>query len=63
MLFNRTLIASELIKLPRIGPATADKILAYRSSYGSFQSIEALQKIKVIGPKTVEQLRPFATVH
>jgi len=48
MLFNRTLIASELIKLPRIGPATADKILAYRSSYGSFQSIEDLQKIKGI---------------
>lgn len=54
---------SELMKLPRVGPVTADKIIAYRSAYGSFRSIEDLQKIKGIGPKTVEQLRPYATVY
>lgn len=53
---------SELIKLPGIGPKTADKILAYRNMYGSFRSLDDLQKIKGIGPKTVERLRPYATV-
>ena len=50
---------SELMKLPRIGPVTADKILAYRSIHGSFYSLNDLQKIKGIGPKTVERLRPY----
>jgi len=54
---------SELMKLPRIGPVTADKILAYRNSYGSFRSLNDLQKIKGIGPKTVEQLKPYATIY
>jgi len=54
---------SELMKLPRIGPKTADKILAYRNTYGSFRSLNDLQKIKGIGPKTVEKLRVYAKVH
>jgi len=54
---------SELMKLPRIGPITADKILAYRSIHGSFYSLNDLQKIKGIGPKTVERLKPYAAVY
>jgi endonuclease G, mitochondrial len=54
---------SDLMKLPRVGPATADKIIAYRRTHGPFQSIYDLQKIKGIGPKTVEKLKPYATVY
>ncbi|MBC8489973.1 MAG: DNA/RNA non-specific endonuclease, partial [Bacteroidetes bacterium] len=54
---------SELMKLPRIGPITADKILVYRSTYGYFRSLNDLQKIKGIGPKTVEKLRLYAIVY
>jgi len=54
---------SELMKLPRIGPKTADKIIAYRSIHGSFYSLNDLQKIKGIGPKTVEKLKLYAVVY
>ena len=54
---------SELMKLPRIGPITADKIIAYRRIHGSFYSLNDLQKIKGIGPKTVERLKPYAAVY
>jgi endonuclease G len=53
---------SELMQLPRVGPVTADKIIAYRKVHGPFRSLNDLQKIKGIGPKTVEQLRPYAAV-
>jgi endonuclease G len=53
---------SELTQLPRVGPATADKIIAYRNVHGPFRSLNDLQKIKGIGPKTVEQLKPYAAV-
>lgn len=53
---------SELMKLPGIGPKTADKILAYRNMYGSFRSLDDLQKIKGIGPKTVERLSSYIRV-
>ena len=54
---------SELMKLPRIGPKTADKIIAYRNTYGSFRSVDDLQKIKGIGQKTVEKLKLYAVVY
>lgn len=54
--------AAELESLPRIGPATAERILAYRQARGSFQAVEDLLNVKGIGPATLEQLRPFVTV-
>jgi len=51
------------MKLPRIGPVTADKILAYRNTYGSFRSLDDLQKINGIGPKTVEKMKVYAIVY
>lgn len=50
--------ASELEKLPRIGPKTAERILAFRDAYGTFRSVNDLQQVKGIGPKTLELLRP-----
>ena len=50
--------ASELEKLPRIGPKTAERILAFRDAYGAFRSVNDLQQVKGIGPKTLELLRP-----
>jgi hypothetical protein len=58
---------AELERLPRIGPALAGRIVAYRqerlttmpAGQAVFRTPEDLQAIKGIGPKTVEQLRPF----
>ena len=50
--------AAELEKLPRIGPKTAERILAFRDAYGAFRTVNDLQQVKGIGPKTLELLRP-----
>lgn len=57
-----TATAAELDRLPRIGPATAERILEYRAARGPFQAPEDLMKVKGIGPATFEQLKDLITV-
>jgi competence protein ComEA len=52
----------ELMQLPRVGETLAQRILEYREEHGPFQSVEELDNVKGIGPKTVEQLRPWLVV-
>ena len=54
--------AEELETLPGIGPATAQKIIAYRESVGAFQSTEELMQVGGIGEKTFEKLKELVTV-
>jgi comEA protein len=53
---------NELERLPRVGPATAKRILQYRSEKGPFPNIESLTRVRGIGPKTLERLKPFIRV-
>jgi len=50
---------AELDKLPGVGPATAKKIIEYRSQHGRFQTVDDLMNVKGIGPKKMEKIRPF----
>ncbi len=50
----------ELTALPRIGPKTARAIVDYRREHGPFASLEDLVKVRGIGPKTLEAVRPHA---
>lgn len=52
-----TATSEELQTLNGVGPATAEKILAYRSSNGSFKCIEDLKKVDGIGDKTFDKLK------
>ncbi|MGF1472890.1 MAG: ComEA family DNA-binding protein [Rubrobacteraceae bacterium] len=52
----------ELDELPEVGPATAQKILDYRRHNGSFRSVDDLEQVSGIGPKTIEEIKPFAEV-
>lgn len=56
-----TASAAELEALPRIGPALARRITEDRETRGPFRSIEDLRRVRGIGPRTIEGLRPFAT--
>jgi competence ComEA-like helix-hairpin-helix protein len=54
--------SSELQLVPGIGPATAEKILQTRKSYGSFKTVDDLLSIRGIGPKRLEKMRKYLTV-
>src|SRR5215475_14348017 len=57
-----TATAAQLQEVPGIGPATADKILKMRKSYGPFKSVDDLRAIKGIGPKRLDKMRKYLTV-
>lgn len=46
----------ELETLPRVGPATAARIIAYRTAHGPFAAATDLMKVTGIGPKTFDSL-------
>lgn len=54
--------AEELQALPRIGPKLARRVVELRRRRGAFRSVGELQRVKGIGPRTVERLRPLVSV-
>ncbi len=52
----------ELLRLPGIGPAYADRILRYRREHGPFARVNDLDAVRGIGPKTLARLRPYVRV-
>src|SRR5271168_2618923 len=56
-----TATSEELQLVPGIGPATADKILLMRKSYGAFKSVDDLLAIRGIGAKRLEKMRKYLT--
>ncbi len=52
---------STLQTLPRVGPAMAARILAWRAANGRFTAIEDLMSVSGIGEKTFEGLKDLVT--
>jgi len=52
-----TATLEQLDSLPGVGPATAQKILDYRTEHGAFSSVDELDAVSGIGPKRLEELR------
>jgi competence protein ComEA len=52
----------ELIGLPGIGEVTAKRIVEFREQHGPFKRVEDLLKVKGIGEKSFQKLRPSITV-
>src|SRR5712692_3282061 len=54
--------SEELQQVPGIGPATAEKILQMRKSYGAFKSVDDLLSIRGLGQKRLDKMRKYLTV-
>lgn len=53
---------ADLERLPGIGATRARDIIRERQENGPFRSVDELERVKGIGPATVEALRPYITV-
>jgi competence ComEA-like helix-hairpin-helix protein len=50
--------ASELARLPKVGPRLAKTIVADRQEHGAFGSLEALDRVAGIGPGLLKTIGP-----
>jgi competence protein ComEA len=50
--------AEQLDALDGVGPATAEKIIQWRTEHGGFTSVDDLGEVSGLGPKKLEALRP-----
>lgn len=56
-----TASVQELQFLPRVGPSLAQRIVAFREKNGPFKTAEELMRVKGVGEKTFDLLRPYVT--
>jgi competence protein ComEA len=54
--------ATALESLPRVGPAMAKRIIAWRDEHGRFASVDDLLSVSGIGDKTFAELKDLVTV-
>jgi competence ComEA-like helix-hairpin-helix protein len=57
-----TATKEELVLLPGIGEAISERVLAWRETHGRFHRVSDLRRVRGIGPKTLDNLRPHLTV-
>lgn len=51
-----------LQRVPGIGEALAKRIVDFRKQHGPFERVEDLMKVRGIGERSFEKMRPFITV-
>lgn len=57
-----TATTEQLELLPGVGPAKAERVVAWRKKHGGFKRVEDLRKVKGFGYKTLKKLAPYLDV-
>lgn len=57
-----TATPEQLELLPGVGPAKAERIIAFRQKHGPFKRVADLRRVKGFGRKTLKKLEPFLDV-
>lgn len=52
---------SEITRLPRVGPALAQRIVAWRDQHGPFGSLARLDSVSGVGPALLKAVQPFVS--
>jgi len=52
---------TEITRLPHVGPALAQRIVAWRTEHGPFGSLTQLDSVSGVGPKLLDAIRPFVS--
>jgi competence protein ComEA len=50
---------TEITRLPHIGPAFAQRIVAWREQHGLFGGLARFDSVPGVGPKMLDALRPY----
>ncbi|WP_242403711.1 ComEA family DNA-binding protein [Paenibacillus pini] len=50
---------SQLMNIPGIGEKKAQAIIDYRTQHGPFRQVSDLDKVKGIGPKLLDKMKPY----
>ena len=50
---------SEITRLPRVGPALAQRIVAWRAEHGPFGTLARFDSVPGVGAKLLDAIRPF----
>jgi competence ComEA-like helix-hairpin-helix protein len=54
--------ASDLVLLPGIGPALAERIVEDRRRQGPYVVLEDLNRVTGLGPATIQKMQPWVTL-
>jgi competence ComEA-like helix-hairpin-helix protein len=54
--------SDQLMLLPSVGPAKAERIIEWRNKNGQFRRVADLRRVKGFGYKTLKKLEPFLDV-
>jgi hypothetical protein len=50
---------TEITRLPRVGPALAQRIVAWRTEHGPFGSLARVDSVPGIGPRLLDAIGPY----
>lgn len=52
---------TEITRLPRVGPALAQRLIAWRTEHGPFGGLARFDSVPGVGPSLIAAVRPFVS--